>query len=206
VLLDLTEILRCPADHDEAGLVCVPLESAGPEVVRGVLGCPACRAEYPIADGVADFSDPARRRTEAPARGEGAAAAGPLTAEAAEAFLGLAGPGGCVLLAGAAARLAGELAARVPGVRVVCVNAPEGAPRSAAASYLLCEGALPVKSSRMRGVVLGADSAAPPWPAEGARLLPGGLRLVVEGAAADVPGVVEMARGAGVTVWEKRAR
>lgn len=204
MLLQLTEILRCPADHEESYVVCVTHAVEGTRVLRGVVGCPVCKAEYPIVDGVVDFTHQrtgaaAHQRTGAPAHRE------PLTAEAAATFLGLRGPGGYVLLAGTAARLAGDLAAFVPGVHVVCVNAPNEA-RSPSASYLLAEGGVPLKSSWMRGVVLGADCAGEPWLGEGVRTLLDGLRLVVEDEAAEVPGVVEMARGAGVSVWERRAR
>ena len=250
MLLELTEILRCPADHEESYVVCVTYAVDGSRVIRGVIGCPVCRAEYPIVDGVADLRGPAYQRTGAPGyRGTGAVGHGgreergrrgdaatcersehrsgeprrsrdaapvarpdvpgrgeTLTAEAAATFLGLRGPGGYVLLAGSAARLAGDLAALVPGVHVVCVNAPADGARSPSASYLLAEGGVPVKSSWMRGVALGADCAAGPWLAEGVRLVLDGLRVVVESESAEVPGVVEMARGAGVVVWERRPR
>lgn len=206
MLLELTEILRCPAAHEESYVVCVTYAVEGSHVVRGVIGCPVCQAEYPIADGVADLRGQGDRRLDVKTPRDGAPVAGPLTAEAAATFLGLRGPGGYVLLVGAAARLAGDLPALVPGVHLVCVNAPEGARRSVTASYLLCDETVPVKSSWMRGVVLGADCSAAPWPAEGARLLLDGLRVVVEHESADVPGLVVMARGAGVTVCEKRSR
>ena len=203
MLLELPEILRCPADHEESYVVCVTYAVDGSRVARGVVGCPVCRAEYPIVEGVVDFRGPTPRQGQGD---EGRSVGGPLSAEAAATFLGLRGPGGYVLLAGGASRLAADLSALVPGVHIVCVNAPEGMPRSPAASYLLAEGAVPVKSSWMRGVVLGADAVAAPWPAEAARLLLDGLRLVVEREAVEVPGLVEVARGAGVTVCEKRSR
>jgi hypothetical protein len=161
-----------------------------------------CEAEYPIVAGVVDFQDAkAPRRQDAKTPSD---KGGLLTAEAAATLLGLRGPGGYLLLAGSAARLAADVAALVPGVHLVCVNASGGTPRAAGASYLLCDDVVPVKSSWMRGVVLGAGCMEAPWPAEGARLVLGGLRLVVESEAAEVPGLVELARGAGVTVWERR--
>lgn len=206
MLLELTEILRCPGAHEASYVVCVTEAVEGSRVVRGVVGCPVCQAEYPVRDGRVDFRGKTPRRHDAKPLGQGTGDSGPLTAEAAATFLGLRGPGGYVLLAGAAARLAQELSEQVPGVHVVCVNAPEGAAPSAAASYLFADDTVPVKSSWMRGVVLGADCAERAWLAEGARLLLDGLRLVVEREDIEVPGVVELARGAGVTVCEKRSR
>jgi hypothetical protein len=58
----------------------------------------------------------------------------------------------------------------------------------------------------VRGVVLGADCVAEPWLAEGVRVLLHGLRLVAEDERASPAGIVELARGAGVLVGEKRTR
>ena len=206
MLLELTEILRCPADHEESYVVCVTYAVLGSHVVRGVIGCPVCLAEYPIVEGVADLRGQGHRGTGAQGHSDGAPVAGPLTAESAATFLGLRGPGGYVLLAGASARLAGALAALVPGVHVVCVNAPDALPRAAAASYLRAANGMPVKSSWMRGVVLGADCAGEPWLGEGARVVLEGLRVVVEDERAAPEGVTELARGGGVSVWERRSR
>lgn len=195
---ELTEFLCCPRDHVEAHAVCLPLEMAGRDVVRGVVGCPVCQAEYPIADGVVDFAE----GTSAPVR----RCAGALSAPALATILDLRGPGGFLLLAGAAARLAADLVPLVPDVHLVGVNAPEGAARAQGCSLLRAPGRLPLTTSSMRAVVLGADVAAPPWLAEGVRVLLHGLRLVVEDERASPAGVAELARGAGLFVGEKRDR
>lgn len=205
MFLEVTEILRCPRAHDESFVVCVAYAMDGRQVARGVVGCPVCQAEFPITDGVVRF--------DAPAAGEGAGprpehddAVGPLTAEAAAAFLALEGRGGFVLLAGGAARLARDLAALVPGVHLLCVNAPPGVERGPDCSYFSAPDGLPVRTGVVRGVVLGADCAAEPWLAEGVRVLLHGLRFVAEDERASPTGIVELARGAGVVVGEKRTR
>jgi hypothetical protein len=211
VFIELTEFLRCPKDHEEAHAVCLPLEMEGRDVVRGVVGCPVCQAEYLIADGVVDFADtrtggqedgPAPLSASPPVR----PSAGPLTADALATILDLRGPGGFLLLAGAAARLGADLAPLVPDVHVVCANAPEGARRAPGCSFLRAPGGLPLTTSSMRAVVLGADAAAAPWLAEGVRVLLHGLRLVVEDEHASPAGVAELARGAGLFAGEKRDR
>jgi uncharacterized protein YbaR (Trm112 family) len=227
VFIELTEFLRCPKDHEEAHAVCLPLEMAGRDVVRGVVGCPACQAEYAIVDGVVDFAEststPGHRGTEAPrdagpSRGgagddSGAsvrrcagAPAAQLTADALATILDLRGPGGFLLLAGAAARLAADLVPLVPDVHVVCVNGPEAAVRTPGCSFLRAPGRFPLTTSSMRAVVLGGAAAVEPWLAEGVRVLLRGLRLVLEDERASPAGVAELARGAGLFVGEKRDR
>ena len=213
MFIELTEFLRCPKDHEEAHAVCLPLEMEGRDVRRGVVGCPACQAEYVIADGVVDFADERTSgRADASARGgaEGPVrpSAGPLTADALATLLDLRGPGGFLLLLGAAARLGADLGPLVPDVHLVCVNAPppEGAGRTPGCSFLRAPGRLPLTTSSMRAVVLGADAAAEPWLAEGTRVLLRGLRFVVEDERASPDGISELARGAGLFVGERRDR
>jgi len=55
MFIELSEFLRCPAQHDEAFCVVMPLEMVGRSVVRGVIGCSNCRREYPVVQGVAIF-------------------------------------------------------------------------------------------------------------------------------------------------------
>lgn len=228
MLLELTEVLRCPRDHEESFVVCVAYASEGRHVVRGVVGCPHCQAEFPIREGILDLTERPgdEGRGAAPGeRGRGGdaeastpgaqpgvpaslpehegAAAGSLTAEALATFLDLRGPGGYVLLAGGVTRLAAAFAALVPGVHVVAVNPPPGLAPAAGCSWIVSPRGLPLKASQVRGVALGADCAGPPWPAEAARVLLRGLHLVIEDERASPDGVAELARGAGVFVGAK---
>jgi uncharacterized protein YbaR (Trm112 family) len=226
VLLELTEILRCPRDHEESFVVCVTHRTEGRQVMRGVVGCPVCLAEFPIRDGELDFTAGGSggaesgeggrpRGAEASTRGaqlgapgprperQGSAAVGPLSAEALATFLDLRGPGGYVVLAGAAGRLAPPLAALIPGVHLVVVNAPPLAGRSGECSYVFCRDRIPVKAAQVRAVVLGADCAGAPWLAEAARVLLRGLRVVIEDERASPDGISELARGAGIFVGER---
>lgn len=217
MLLELTEILRCPRDHEESFVVCVAHRSEGRHVVEGVVGCPVCLAEFPIRGGELDLTE----RTDAPTHrragledagseaGNAAVAAerqgsvAGLTADAVATFLDLRGPGGYVVLAGGAGVLAPALAPLLPGVHHVVVNAPRGAARSADCSYVSCPDRIPVKAAQVRAVVLGAGCAGGPWPAEAARVLLRGLRAVIEDERASPDGISELARGAGVFVGEK---
>jgi uncharacterized protein YbaR (Trm112 family) len=215
VLLELTEILRCPRDHEESFVVCVAHRTEGRQVTSGVVGCPVCLAEFPIRDGELDLTErtdaPPHRRADHEDTGSGVGIAagaagqqgGALTAEALTAFLDLRGPGGYLVLAGGAARLAPALVALLPDVHHVVVNAPADAARSPDCSYVSCPGRIPVRAAQVRAVVLGADCAGAPWAAEAARVLLRGLRVVIEDERASPDGISELARGAGVFVGEK---
>lgn len=116
MFIELVELLRCIRAHDESWLV------ASIDVLRercihsGRLGCPICKAEYPVIEGVVDFSaasvSPAlSSRSDDP---EGVALR-------AGAFLGLAEASGTVILGGSWAAGAAALQ-RTTDVRVFAAN------------------------------------------------------------------------------------
>lgn len=197
MFIELTEALRCPRTHDEAYLVCIPLEMDGRRVTRGGLGCPVCRAEYPIVEGVVWFAAPGSARL-LPSASEP-----DYDAEALSDFLGVMGRGGYVAVVGGAARHAVALAGLLDGVHVVAVNAPPDAARGPAVSELVSPAMLPLKSRYLRAVVVGADHAAPPWPEEAARVLLPGMRAVIADPTVVVAGLGELARGGGLFVGQK---
>ena len=196
MFIELTEILRCPRDHAESYLVAAPIAMDGRRIVRGVIGCPQCKAEFPVVDGVAYFAD-------RPKPGPGAAASPSYDVAALGAFLHLSGPGGYAVLVGAAARFGTEMARALSGCHLVAVNPPPGVVAAPALSVLVA-GALPFKSSTVRAVALGADHADPVWVREATRILLPGLRLAIEDERASPEGISELARGAGLFVGEKR--
>jgi hypothetical protein len=177
-------------------VVCVPLESDGHDVRRGVIGCPVCHAEFPIVNGVVHFGYVAPSRESSKVLYD---------AEALEAFLDLQGRGGYVALVGYAARNAKDLAERLPGVHVVAVNAPGTVPTESV-SVLVAPDVLPLKTRSVRAVALGQDLAAPAWQEEAARVVLPGLRIVIENDAAEPEGIEVLMRGGGLLVGQKRAR
>jgi hypothetical protein len=186
MFIELTDHLRCPADHDESFLVLLGNEMDGRLVRAGVLGCPICHRESAVEGGIVDFGN-------APP----APAATSLAPEAAHALLGLDGPGGYVALVGGAGALAGGLAAHLPGVRFVLVNPPAGAAPSDSASVLRAA-RLPLKAATMRGAVITADHAsAPAWLEATLGCVLPGLRVLVEGEATDRAGGKVLAEAGG---------
>ena len=186
MFIELTDHLRCPADHAESYLVLLPDETRERSVRSGRLGCPVCGRTYVLSDGVLDLG--------------GGEAAVPdttlLTAEALTAFLGLSGPGGYMVLVGRPAASWREVAGHNRGVGLVAVNPPAEV-RDEPGISVLRSGVLPLKSRSMRGVVLGGPFGADAgWVGEAARVVLPGLRVVGEGPVPD-QGTLELMAAAG---------
>lgn len=198
MFIELTDHLRCPADHDEQFLVLLPDRMEGRSVRTGQLGCPVCGRVFRLEDGVFDSGD----APSPPVR----ASAGPpaLTADALTTLAGLHGPGGYLVIAGAAAALVDDVVAQIPGVGLVAVNPPSGLEDGGSLSVLRSR-ILPLKSRSMRGVVLGAPFGSDPhWVAEAARVVLPGLRVVGEGPDPESRDIELLASAGGVWVGTPR--
>ncbi|MGH7592240.1 MAG: hypothetical protein ACRELE_00060 [Gemmatimonadales bacterium] len=184
--IELTDHLRCPRDHPEAFLVLLPDRMNRRHVAAGHLGCPVCGWSTAWTDGIPDFGGGWRADEVAI-----------LDAAAAQALLGVEGPGGWIALACTAGSLATSLAALLPGVAYVAVNPPPDVTPIDAISVLL-SGIWPLKSHSMRGVILGEDAAR--WrDSTVATTLPG-LRTVGAGEPPAGPGVQLLGNAGGVWV------
>lgn len=171
MFIELTDVLRCPADHSEQYLVLLPDEVKDRVVVSGELGCPACGETFAIEGGITSLGHPPGIVESVPL----------LDAGAAGAFLGLTGPGGYVLLVGGAALLGAELAGLLEGVHLVALNPPAAVTGGADLS-VISSGRIPLKTGSVRGVVLGAGYGSDPaWQDEAHRVVLPGLRVVGEG-------------------------
>ena len=96
MFIELSEMLRCPSNHEECHVVVATTDMQERSVRQGVVGCPSCHAEYVIHDGVVRFGDPA----------EPPAVELPDPAHL-HTFLGIDGPGGFVRRRGQGALLVG---------------------------------------------------------------------------------------------------
>jgi len=198
VHIELTEMLRCPEPHGEAFLVMSTGEMLGRMVRSGILGCPICRREFPIAKGVVNFSG---GETHDPgwvvATGGSHPASRiphPVDSETLQALLDLSGPGGYVVLVGAAARHAVGLAGLMSGIHFIGINAPGDVEELPVLSLLVCPGMIPLRQTIARGAVVGSDRLGSEWLAEARRgrgrararraHAPGGGRRPVRGRAA----------------------
>lgn len=173
MFIELTDHLRCPADHEEAFLVLLPDVMEDRSVRSGQLGCPVCNRTFRIDDGVLDIGG-------APEPG---AAGSALDAEGLTALAGVNGPGGYMALVGPVASLWKAVAELQPGVALVGINPAESMADEAPRFSVIRGDRLPIKSRAMRGVVLGKPYADDPsWVREAARVVLPGLRVVGEGA------------------------
>lgn len=169
MFIELTDHLRCTADHPESYLVLLPRQMARREVIAGELGCPACGRVVRIELGVAEFGG------GTPSDGSTG-----LSADALAALLGISGPGGYIALVGGVTSLAEPLTKLLPEVGLVLINPAVETVRAVGAGVLRA-GRFPLKGHSMRGVVLGADHAREPWLRDAAGAVLPGLRLVAEG-------------------------
>jgi hypothetical protein len=198
LFIELAEYLKCPVEHEDAYLVLATGAMKGRAIRYGTLGCPVCRAEYLIVQQCVRFGPPPgipegrRPSLEMPA------------AEAVQALIALESPGGYVALVGSAVDLAGELAAWMPNVHFVCVNAPEGTTPSLTRSLLESTATIPLRDGVVRGVVLGGEYPAEPWEREAARVTLRGQRVVVLRESVVPPsGLAALAAGQGMWVGRR---
>jgi uncharacterized protein YbaR (Trm112 family) len=175
MFIELTDHLRCPAEHAESYLVLIPDQMQGRQVIRGTLGCPACQAEYSIREGIAELGEPPHQAGAARSRPSS------ITADGVAALLGLEGPGGFLALTGPAGGLAGELARALPGVHCVAINPAEEL-RPTAGVSVVRSARWPLKARSMRGVVIaGAAANDAAWRDAAQHAALPGLRVVGEG-------------------------
>ena len=207
--IELTEMLRCPESHREEMLVLSTGEIRDRMVRSGLIGCPVCHNEYPIARGIVNF-----RRSKERVSGEKTPGPRPAyrppsplpSADAAQlqALLELSGSGGYVVLIGSAARQAPRLSVLMDGIHFVGINAPLEMEEQPTLSLLYANERVPLRTSVARGVVVGADLATSPWLVEAHRVLLRGRRFVVENEEPELPiGLVKLAAEHGLWVGEK---
>jgi len=205
VHIELTEMLRCPEPHADGFIVLSTGEMLGRMIRSGIAGCSICHREYVIKDGVVDFEGGMGKGDR------GMVPPFPIPhspvpdAATLQALLDLSGPGGYVVLIGAAARHASGLAALMGGVHFVGVNAPPDVDELPVLSLVRSAAVIPLRQTIARGVVVGADMAHAPWLAEARRVLLPGRRWVVESENVELPeGISKLAAGQGLSVGEKR--
>jgi uncharacterized protein YbaR (Trm112 family) len=194
MFIELTDHLRCPADHEESYLVLLPDRMEDRSVREGRLGCPVCGRTYSLVEGVLDLGG------EVPPT----PASTLLEPEPLTALVGLSGPGGYLVLVGRPAGRWREVAELIPGVGLVAVN-PGPEVVDAAGISVLRSGSLPLKSRSMRGVVLGSPYGSDSrWVADGARVVLPGLRVAGEGRVPESAAIDLMASAGGVWVGTPR--
>lgn len=145
MFLEMVDALRCPRGHQDSLLVAAADRTEGRDIVTGVLGCPECRAEFPVIEGVAHFEverAPVRGRAVVPSMDRATRLA---------AFLALTDPAGYVVLIGewgCHARLLQSLTEH----HLVLVNAPDGIASGDGVSLMVTGTVLPLASGGARAL------------------------------------------------------
>ena len=193
MFIELVDHLRCIRPHEDSWLVAASYRMDERHVVEGVLGCPVCRAEYPVRDGVADLTGGAEPLVP-PAAAPGDPQAGGDAALRLAALLHLLEVRAPVLLGGRWSACAPLLAAAVPAAFLLLNPAPRPA-RHPALSTLLAAGRVPIAAGALHAAALDAALAADPAVVTAAAraLRPGG-RLVAPAVAPLPDGLTELAR------------
>lgn len=230
VHVDLIESLRCPRAHADGWLVASASSTRERRIIRGLVACPQCGAEWPIVEGMLDMTSteqgvqPFAHPSGASGTPSGAALSpAPHPASTADslrltALLNLHDSRGAIVLTGHSASAADAIAERT-GVIVLAVN-PTGAtahnsvadsehnPTSGSTapkhSRLHINHALPLGVGTMRGVVLDPDHATPAWLRSAIRAVERNGRIIAPAHTTVPDDVTELARDEDQWVGEVR--
>jgi uncharacterized protein YbaR (Trm112 family) len=197
VFVEIVDALRCPRDHEESWLVLAARRTEERHVLEGTLGCPVCRAEYPIHDGIADFTDPAT--TRAPA----AALHTLPPPDHLAAMLNLGDALGFAVLTGAWGTRADELIETIDAPPLLVIDPPAGVVMGHGLSGLLAGAKLPLATGAARAVA--TDATDPARVADAVRVARVGGRIVAPAESRVPDGVRELARDDAVWVGERLA-
>ena len=201
MFIELVDTLRCIEPHEDTWLVATFDRMEHRRVVEGALGCPTCRASYPIRDGVVWLG--ATPGDDVPPDVSHAALDAEDEAMRLAALLDLREPGMRALLTGVHGALA-HLLAGATQAELLVVDPPASVTAGEGVSVVRTGGRLPLAAASMRAIALDAATAGAMTSALAA--LRDGGRLV---APADVPvpsDVTELARDARQWVAERNAR
>ena len=199
MFIELIDIVRCPRPHEDTWLVASATRTDGRDIIEGALGCPICRAEYPIREGVVWFGE--SEKAAAPEPGP-AAPADPELAMRLAAFLDLSDAQGFALLAGSWGRAAPALQRVVP-THLVLLSPQQPVAAGHGISVLEIATGSPLADAACRGVALDAAHADAAHLDAAVRVLRPGGRLVAPASTPTPVGVTELARDVELLVAER---
>jgi uncharacterized protein YbaR (Trm112 family) len=198
MFVEIVDALRCPREHEESWLVLAAQRTEERHVLEGTLGCPVCRAEYLIHEGIADFTD---RSTKHGARASAMDALPP--ADHLAAMLSLGDALGFAVLIGAWGARADALVETIDAPPLLLVEPPADVVMGHGLSGIRAGAKLPLATGAARAIA--TDALDPARIAEAARITRVGGRLVAPAASAVSEGARELARDEVVWVGERLA-
>ena len=183
MLLELSEILACPACGPPQVMVAVVHEADGRDVVEGMLACPSCDGRRPIVSGVAWLGS-------SPHEAPGSESVSPTealeeTGVVVGALLGLERGGGLVLFGEGLCAVADAVARMAGRWNVVCVSADGPTDPAATApnvSHVVSSSRerLPILSNRVWGAVVHGSATATDLVETARVIVPGGRLAILE--------------------------
>ncbi len=158
MFIELLDLLRCINSHEDTWLVASFKTVSNRFVMEGTLGCPVCHAEYPIANGVADFTvvgESVHQLVDDSPRSEGREELATRTA----AFLDATEPGATLVLGGSWADAAQDVSVMTE-TRILALNPGKRVEESESVALLRVGSKIPLAASSVLGVAL--DLTFPP--------------------------------------------
>jgi uncharacterized protein YbaR (Trm112 family) len=206
VYFELTDLLTCPRCGPGFGLVLLVDEVEQRRVQRGWLGCPNCRQDFPVENGVADLrSEPETPRAPRPAFEDEELALKIV------ALSGLADTRDYLLLDERLAHAAAAVVEMAPELEVIVLrNTPDNSAEQHGISRVLSDARFPLVEYKLRGVAI-APGTDPELVAAAARRVSTGGRLVLFDAAdvdlkaVERAGLTVVAAEEGTAVAERKA-
>ena len=196
MFVEIVDALRCPRPHEESWLVLAARRTEDRHVLEGTLGCPVCRAEYPIHDGIVDFSNSAP-----PERGPAPSVVELAPAEHLAAMLDLGDARGFAVLIGVWGTRADDLLELIDAPPLLMVDPRAHVTMGHGLSGRRAGATLRVATAAARAVA--TDSADPARVAEAARVTRVGGRIVAPAESPVPHDVRELARDGAVWVGER---
>jgi uncharacterized protein YbaR (Trm112 family) len=192
--LDLVDVLRCDAAHEDSWLVCATTRIRDRELQEGWLSCPVCKRQFPVHDGVVGY-------------GESSVPTAPLSQPSDSdivqlaAALDLTRSGLLVVLAGEWGAYADGLSSIAPA-RVVMIDPPIAAHAHGDQVTVRIRGArgVPLPTGQVHAMALDALHGDATTLADAQRVLRSGGRLVVPGGQALPAGLTLIAEDARMRV------
>jgi uncharacterized protein YbaR (Trm112 family) len=173
VFFELTDLLTCPRCGPDFGLVLLVHEVEERRVMRGWLGCPNCRNDFPVQNGVADL----RREPEVSGAARPAYEDDELSLKIV-ALSGMADGRDYLLLDERLAHAAAAVVEMAPELELIVVrSAPDDSVEQPGISRVLSDTPFPIVEYRLRGVAIapggnrGLVSAAARHVSTGGRLV-----------------------------------
>ncbi len=196
MFIELVDALRCPSAHEESWLVAAATRMEFRHIVDGTMGCPVCKAQYPVRRGVVDF----RRADIGGAAKPQHAPPDPTDASRLAAFLDLTDRTGFAVLLGAWSVHA-PLVRGLVETPLIIVDPPDGTEGEPGISVIRCDGPIPIAAGTARGMAIDAPGVARVASAVRATRVKGRVLAPVSVPVPD--GVTELARDAATWVAER---